>query len=109
MDMHVLYDRSGKILAAVEIKNGADGEDSVPPPRPVAQRGQRTADVTVPGEFHQLSFFEACTQLVVTIKAERATLIPRKKKRPSAAYQPARKPPQRKAKHPAKRSRTTRT
>ena len=78
MDLHVLYDRSGKILAAVELKgNAADAYL----PRPVAQRGQRTADVSVPGEFRHLSFLEACTQLAIRTKGNTVTLVPQKQRR----------------------------
>jgi hypothetical protein len=106
MDLHVLFDRSGKILAAVELKSGSDSEGSAPSPRPEARRGQRTADVTVPDELSHLSFFEACTQLIVQVKGGRTTLIP--KRRRSVPSRTARKPAPRKPQKPARRSRTTR-
>src|SRR5262245_7194351 len=78
MDLHVLFDRSGKILAAVDLRR-EQASDAVPLPRPVAQRGQRTADVAVPDEFRGLDFLEICTRLAVQVKGDRATLVARKK------------------------------
>jgi hypothetical protein len=78
MNLHVLYDRSGKILAAVELRSNA--EDAYLP-RPVAQRGQRTADVAVPDEFRHLSFLEVCTRLAVRTKGNTATLVPQERAR----------------------------
>jgi hypothetical protein len=78
MNLHALYDRSGKILAAVELKsNAADAYL----PRPVAQRGQRTADVSVPDEFRHLSFLEVCTQLAIRTKGNIVTLVPHERAR----------------------------
>jgi hypothetical protein len=67
MDLCVLFDRSGKILAAVDLRR-EQASDAVPLPRPMAQRGQRTADVAVPEEFRGLDFLEICTRLVVQVK-----------------------------------------
>jgi hypothetical protein len=75
MDLHVLFDRSGKILAAVDLRRETD---AVPLPRPVAQRAQRTADVVVPEEFRGLDFLEICTSLIVQAKGDRVTLVARK-------------------------------
>jgi hypothetical protein len=44
MKLPVLFDRSGTILAAVPLD---DEDPRVPKPRPVQQRGQFTADITV--------------------------------------------------------------
>ena len=78
MDLHVLFDRSGKILAAVDLRR-EQASDAAPLPRPMAQRGQRTADVAVPEEFRGLEFLEICTKLVVQVKGDRVTLVSRKK------------------------------
>jgi hypothetical protein len=97
MDIHVLYDRSGKILAAVELREEAEKGGGVPLPRPEPQRGQRTADVRVPEEFRDLSFLEACTQLVVAqARGERAMLV-RKKRQARQASRKMRQPPKQKA------------
>jgi hypothetical protein len=80
MKLHVLYDRSGKILAAVRLDDQPLG---IVTPRPVCRPGQFTADVTVPDNFRHLSFFEVCTRLVVEGLGERATLKSRKSHIPS--------------------------
>jgi hypothetical protein len=62
MRMHVLYDANGRILAAVELPEGA-AEDA-PQVRPVAKPDQYTADVDMPTN---LSFKDACEKLVVDV------------------------------------------
>jgi hypothetical protein len=72
MKLHVLFDRSGTILAAVPL----DDEDArAPKPRPVPQRGQFTADVTVPARYGDMSFFDVCTRMKVRGRDKGAELI----------------------------------
>jgi hypothetical protein len=82
MDLHVLYDRSGKILAAVRL----DSEPGTVSPRPVARAGQSTADLKLPASFSHLNFLQVCTQLVVEGRGDRTTLAMRSagKQRPRA-------------------------
>jgi hypothetical protein len=63
--MHVLYDSSGRILAAVELSEG-DSEGTLQA-RPVAAPGQYSADLNVPPDLAHLSFKEACEKLVVDV------------------------------------------
>lgn len=75
MRMHVLYDSSGQILAAVELPEVvSEGTLQV---RPVVKPGQYTADVDVPPDLAHLNFKEACEKLVVDV----AQKVPRLKAR----------------------------
>jgi hypothetical protein len=79
MELHVLYDASGNILAAVrlddEVSHGATvGDEPIPGPRPVPEPGQYVADVKVPDELAHLSFFEVCNQSVVEGRGAQAAL-----------------------------------
>jgi hypothetical protein len=65
MRMHVLYDASGQILAAVELSE-RDSEGT-PQVRPVAKSNQYTADLDVPPAHADLSFKDACETLVVDV------------------------------------------
>jgi hypothetical protein len=65
MKMHVLYDASGQILAAVELSESAS-KDSLQV-RPVAKPGQNSADMDVPAALAHLSFKDACEKLVVDV------------------------------------------
>jgi hypothetical protein len=60
MRLHVVYDRSGKIVAAVRL-NSANSNH----PRPVVGEGHTAAEITVPKEHAHLSFSDACQQLRV--------------------------------------------
>ena len=72
MKLHVLFDRSGTILAAVLL----DDEDArVTKPRPVPQRGQFIADVTVPAQYGEMSLFGVCTRMKVRGRGKRAELV----------------------------------
>ena len=82
MELHVLYDDSGNILAAVRLDSeslqGATiGDKRIPAPRPVPEPGQYTADVKVPDDLAHLSLFEVCDQLVVEGRGAQAVLKPR--------------------------------
>jgi hypothetical protein len=63
--MHVLYDSSGRILAAVELSEGVSKDTQHV--RPVAKPGQYTADLDVPPALGRLGFKDACEQLVVDV------------------------------------------
>jgi hypothetical protein len=65
MKMHVLYDSSGQILAAVELSEGVS-EDTLRV-RPVAKTDQYSADLDVPPALAHLSFKDACEKLVVDV------------------------------------------
>lgn len=70
--MHALFDRSGRILAAVSLD---DEDPRVPKPRPVPQRGQFTADITVPAQYGEMSFFDVCTRMRVRRRDKGAELV----------------------------------
>lgn len=83
MELHVLYDDSGNILAAVRLDDESShhatiGDKLIPAPRPVPEPGQYTADVKVPDEFAHLCFIEVCNQLVVQGLGTSARLEQRK-------------------------------
>jgi hypothetical protein len=70
MKLHVMYNQSGRIIAAVRLdadkttKSNKLGRrlDGV---RPVITPGHSSADLDVPSEHAHLTFAEACRQLVV--------------------------------------------
>jgi hypothetical protein len=79
MELHVVYDKSGTILAASRTDAGSvrpNGE-RVPAPRPVPRRGQLAATVRVPEEFAAGDLVQICTQLVVDVRARQKVLTPR--------------------------------
>ena len=71
MRMHVLYDSSGQILAAVELPEVVSADTLQV--RPVVKPGQYSADVDVPPDLAHLSFKEACEKLMVDV-AQKARL-----------------------------------
>ena len=75
MKVHVLYDTSGQILAAVELSKDAS-KDTLQV-RPVAKPDQYTADLDVPSALDHLSFKDVCETLVVDV----AQKVPRLKSR----------------------------
>jgi hypothetical protein len=79
MHLHVLYDRSGRILAAVQIDDRS--REGVPLPRPVAQRGQFTAEVQIPSEAAQQDLVAICDKYLVKGRGERVSLVADKRKR----------------------------
>jgi hypothetical protein len=81
MKLCVLYNRSGKILAAVQLNQPLLLDKYMSAPRPVPQKGQRVADMEVPEEFRHLSFLDACTRLKIDIKAKRPVLVLAQKRR----------------------------
>jgi hypothetical protein len=86
MELHVLYDDLGNILASVRLDdesspNATLGDRPIPGPRPVPEPGQYTADVKVPDDFAHLSFLEVCNQLVVEGRGAQAVLKSRESDR----------------------------
>jgi hypothetical protein len=101
--LHVLYDRSGRILAAVQIDDRS--REGVPLPRPVAQRGQFTADVQIPSEAAQQDLVSICDKYFVRGRGERASLVAGKGKRKTRSFRtPARKSARSARREPRKRS-----
>jgi hypothetical protein len=79
MQIRALYDQRGRILAAVRIETTE--AVAPPPPQPEPKRGQRVGVFTVPPECAQLSFAQACAQLMVKVEGKSATLVPMRSKR----------------------------
>jgi hypothetical protein len=87
MKLHVMHDKSGKIVVAVRI----DEDKSKPrhpgqriaPPRPVPKPGFTSVELEVPVEHAHLSFKEACEQLMVGTSGRKPhlQLTPRAKQR----------------------------
>lgn len=65
MRMHVLYDSSGQILAAVDLSEGVS--EGTPQVRPVPKPDQYSADLDVPPGLAHLSFKEACEKMVIDL------------------------------------------
>src|SRR5437762_12200625 len=61
MKLHILYDRTGRILAAVHLDPAERpyGE-AVGELRPVPRKGQMSGDFEVPSEYAERGFVEAC-------------------------------------------------
>ena len=74
MDIMALYDRKGRILAAVQVQATEAGGGGAPTPQPEPKRGQRVGEFTVPREYAHLSFSEACGELMVMTRGKHATL-----------------------------------
>jgi hypothetical protein len=86
MKMHVMYDPSGKIVAAVRLDADASAKSRhaghrLEGLRPVLKPGHSSADLDVPAEHAHLTFHEACRQLVVETSDTKPRLklhVPRK-------------------------------
>ena len=86
MKLHVMHDKSGKIVAAVRI----DEDKSKPrhpgqriaSPRPVPRRGFTSVELEVPVEHAHLSFKEACEQLMVGTSGPKPQLKLRPRAKP---------------------------
>lgn len=81
MQIRALYDKKGRILAAVQMKMTEAVRGRSPTPQPEPKRGQCVGVFTVPRECMHLSFAEACVQLVVKAEGKHATLAPRPQRR----------------------------
>lgn len=83
MKLHVMYDKSGRIVAAVRLDEGGDlpkhGHlgNKIGPPRPVMKLRHSTADLELPAEHAHLSFADACRQLEVDVAHPPPRLRPR--------------------------------
>ena len=81
MKLHVMYDQSGRIIAAVRLDVDKTTEpnklgrrlDGV---RPVMKPGHSSADLDVPPEHAHLTFSEACRTLVVDTSSVTPRLRP---------------------------------
>jgi hypothetical protein len=93
MKLHILYDRTGRILAAVHLDPAERpyGE-AVGELRPVPRKGQMAGDFEVPSEYAERGFVEACGALCIDPKARK--LIPIKD-RSKASAKGARRSPKR--------------
>ena len=75
MKLHVLYDRAGRILAAVHLDAPVEpGQPRIGELRPVPRRGETAADFNVPPEYASRDFVEVCAALRVDPK--RRVLVP---------------------------------
>ena len=75
MKINALYDKEGRILAAVQVETSR--AVASPAPQPVPKRGQRVGVFTVPKECGHLSFQQACVQLMVKSEGKNASLVPK--------------------------------
>src|SRR5439155_4231988 len=75
MKLHILYDRTGRILAAVHLDPAERpyGE-AVGELRPVPRKGQMSGDFEVPSEYAERGFVEACGALCIDPKARKLIL-----------------------------------
>jgi hypothetical protein len=66
MKLHVMYDKNGKIMAAIRLDgDGTSKNAKIGSARPVVKPGYFCADLDVPAEHAHLTFAEACRQLMV--------------------------------------------
>lgn len=71
MKLHIVHDKAGKILAAVQLTRA-----NVHGPRPVAGKGQKQLVVEVPVEHRGRSFLEICQGFRVDARGK-ALVAPR--------------------------------
>jgi hypothetical protein len=80
MKIHALYDKSGRILAAVNL-DGEAKSPATPRVRPVPKKkGHKAADFDVPVEHSHGEFLEVVSRLRVDTKGKTHTLIAQEKK-----------------------------
>jgi hypothetical protein len=77
MQIRALYDKTGRILAAVQMKTDEAGGVSAPPPQPQPRPGQSVGVFEVPADCSRLSFQDACAQLEVKSEGDKAVLVAR--------------------------------
>ena len=75
MKIYAIFDDAGEILAAVPKDPPHPSDRYIPPPIPVAQAGQKAAELEVPKEFAHLSFHEVCTKMRVDTKSHHPALV----------------------------------
>jgi len=88
MTLHVIHDRSGRILAAAAVPSAAPGARDVPIPLPFARAGQRLARISMPS-MHPSEFAAMLEGHRVSGTGERAALVASKetksrRKKPAA-------------------------
>jgi hypothetical protein len=70
MKLHLMHNKSGKIMAAVRIDKDKSKArhpgQRIASPRPVPKPGFTSVELEVPAEHEHLSFQEVCTQLMVS-------------------------------------------
>jgi hypothetical protein len=71
MKLHVLFDKDGAILAAVQVDAAAAVRAR---PTVDAQAGQRVAEVHVPAEYRHLDLAAVCQRLKVDVSGKFANL-----------------------------------
>jgi hypothetical protein len=72
MRLHVVYDRSGSIVAAVRLDSATSNH-----PRPVVKEGHAAAEMEVPHEHAHLSFADVCHRLKVDTSGTKPILRPK--------------------------------
>lgn len=96
MRLHVLHDRTGRILAAVRLDSPSSAPKATGTIRPVPRKGQLSAELDVPPEHANLEFVEVCRALRVDTKT-RTLFLPRGQTKPqpdrgSKVARPKKKP-----------------
>ncbi len=76
MRIRALYDRRGRILAAVQMQALDPSSKGTPAPQPQPQRGQRIGMFAVPRECADLTFAQVCVEMKVVTRARQASLAP---------------------------------
>jgi hypothetical protein len=94
MKLHVVYDRSGNIQAAVHLDAPEDpARPRLGELRPVLKRGELAGDFEVPAEYASRDFATVCSLLRVDPKRRALT----------AAERPAKRSPARKGRAPKRK------
>jgi hypothetical protein len=90
--LHVVHDRSGRILAAAAIHDASEGAMAAPIPMPVAGRGQRLARISM-SNLHLAELPQMLERHRIEGVAARARLVAIKPpdKRPARKVAPKRK------------------
>jgi hypothetical protein len=95
ISLHVVYDRSGTIIALAPVGERSVSSSGVPLPRPIAERGQFAATVPLPEDAREKDATAISTAYIVKGRGESARLVlrtGRPKKVPSTvAENPARR------------------
>ena len=77
ISLHVLYDRSGMIIALAPIGEPSVSSSGVPLPRPIAERGQFAATVPLPEDAREKDATAIGTAYTVKGRGENARLVRR--------------------------------
>ncbi|MPY95633.1 MAG: hypothetical protein GEV08_22020 [Acidimicrobiia bacterium] len=65
MRLHLIHDDEGRILAAVDLSSGGEGQ---PTPHPAARDDQAGVELEVPEQYLDLGLAEICTRLRVDLE-----------------------------------------